>query len=141
MGSKLIRYERMGMTFYKEPELERPDLICGWPGIGQIGIMAVDYLRRAIAAEELGEIDPWDFFEPRKVTIRDGLLKNLEFPANKFYYKRLEKKDLVLFIGEEQPTDGATFMLREKNRMEWLILSWTLRKNLAVKEFTHQVPL
>jgi hypothetical protein len=97
----------MAIKFYQEPKLERPELICGWPGIGRIGIMAVDYLRRSIAAEELGEIEPWDFFEPRKVTIQDGLLKDLEFPANKFYYRRLEKKDLLLFIGEEQPAEGA----------------------------------
>lgn len=97
----------MTIRFYKEPKLERPDLICGWPGIGRIGIMAVDYLRRAIAAEELGEIEPWDFFEPRKVTIQDGLLKDLEFPSNKFYYQRLGKRDLLLFIGEEQPAEGA----------------------------------
>jgi len=96
----------MTIKLYKEPKLERPDLICGWPGIGRIGIMAVDYLRRAIAAEELGEIEPWDFFTPRKVTIQDGLLKDLEFPANKFYYQRLKKRDLLLFIGEEQPAEG-----------------------------------
>lgn len=55
----------MAIKLYKKPKLERPDLVCGWSGIGRIGIMAVDYLRRAIAAEELGEIEPWDFFEPR----------------------------------------------------------------------------
>jgi len=97
----------MAIKLYKEPKLERPDLICGWPGIGRIGIMAVDYLRRAITAEELGEIEPWDFFEPRKVTIQDGLLKDLEFPTNRFYYQRLKSRDLLLFIGEEQPTEGA----------------------------------
>lgn len=96
----------MAIKLYQEPKLERPDLICGWPGIGRIGIMAVDYLRRAIAAEELGEIEPWDFFEPRKVTIQNGLLKDLEFPTNKFYYHRLGKRDLLLFIGEEQPAEG-----------------------------------
>ena len=96
----------MAIKLYKEPKLEKPDLICGWPGIGRIGIIAVDYLRRAIAAEELGEIEPWDFFEPNKVTIQDGLLKDLEFPANKFYYQRLRNKDLLLFIGEEQPAEG-----------------------------------
>ena len=62
----------MAIKFYEGPKLENPDLICGWPGIRRIGIMAVDYLRHAIAAEELGEIEPWDFFEPRKVTIQDG---------------------------------------------------------------------
>ena len=97
----------MGIKLYKEPKLERPDLICGWPGIGRIGIMVVDYLTRAIAAEEFGEIEPWDFFEPRKVIIRDGLLKDLEFPSNKFYYQRLKNKDLIIFIGEEQPAEEA----------------------------------
>jgi hypothetical protein len=97
----------MGIKLYKEPKLERPDLICGWPGIGKIGIMAVDYLRRAIAAEELGEIEPWDLFEPRKVIIRDGLLKEIEFPSNKFYYQRLGKRDVLFFVGEEQPAEGT----------------------------------
>lgn len=97
----------MAIKLYKEPKLERPDLICGWPGIGRIGIMAVDYLRRAIAAEELGEIEPWEFFEPRKVSIQDGLIKDLEFPTNKFYYQRLKNRDSLLFIGEEQPAEGA----------------------------------
>jgi len=97
----------MPIKLYKQPELERPDLICGWPGIGRIGIMAVDYLRRAIAAEELGEIEPWDFFELRKVTIQDGLLKDLEFPSNKFYCQRLKNRDLLVFIGEEQPSEGG----------------------------------
>lgn len=96
----------MAIKLYREPKLERPDLICGWPGIGRIGIMAVDYLRRAIAAEELAEIEPWDFFEPRKVTIQDGLLRDLEFPTNKFYYQKLRTRDLLLFIGEEQPAEG-----------------------------------
>jgi proteasome assembly chaperone (PAC2) family protein len=108
-NQSLIRDERMGIKLYKDTKLDRPDLVCGWPGIGKIGIMAIDYLRRAIAAEELGEIEPWDFFEPRKVTIRDGLLKDLEFPTNKFYYQRLRKRDLLLFIGEEQPAEGARF--------------------------------
>jgi proteasome assembly chaperone (PAC2) family protein len=102
-----VRYAVMAIKLYKEPKLERPDFICGWPGIGRIGIMAVHYLRRAIAAEELGEIEPWDFFEPRKVIIRDGLLKDLEFPTNKFYYQRLRKRDVLFFVGEDQPAEGA----------------------------------
>lgn len=104
----------MVIKFYREPELKTPDLICGWPGIGQIGIMAVDYLRRAIAAEELGEIEPWDFFEPNKVTIQGGLLKNLEFPGSKFYYQKLKNKDLLLFIGEGQPGGAGLYGAGEK---------------------------
>jgi proteasome assembly chaperone (PAC2) family protein len=97
----------MGIRLYKEPMLERPDLIASWPGIGNIGLIAVDTLKSQVKAEELGEIEAWDFFYPKKVIIRDGVLQDLEFPSNKFYYKRLVKKDLIFFIAEEQPTDAG----------------------------------
>ncbi|MFC1864670.1 PAC2 family protein [Chloroflexota bacterium] len=97
----------MGIRLQKEPKLEKPDMVASWPGIGNVGIIAADSLRGQIRAEELGEIDPWDFFYPRKVRIKAGILEDLQFPGNKFYYKRLEKKDLIFFIGDEQPTDGG----------------------------------
>lgn len=97
----------MGVRLYKEPKLDDPIMIACWPGIGNIGVIAVDILRRTLAAEEFGEIEPWDFFYPRKVTIRDGELKELEFPDNKFYFKKTGRKDVVFFIAEEQPSDGA----------------------------------
>lgn len=96
----------MGIRLSKEPELEKPALICGWPGIGNVGLIAVDALKRVLKAEEFGEIEPWDFFYPDKVSIIDGLLRDLEFPTNKFYYTRLQRGDLILFIGEKQPTEG-----------------------------------
>jgi len=96
----------LGIRFFKQPRLEKPDLICGWPGIGNIGLIAVDTLRGVLKAEEFGEIEPWDFFYPKKVSIKNGLLKGLEFPTSKFYYNRLEKSDLIFFIGEEQPTEA-----------------------------------
>jgi proteasome assembly chaperone (PAC2) family protein len=97
----------MGIKLYKEPELEKPIMFVGWPGIGNIGIIAVNTLKAILRAEEFGEIESWDFFYPKKVSIRDGLLENLEFPGNKFYYQRIEKKDLIFFIGEEQPSEGG----------------------------------
>ena len=97
----------MGIRLYKEPGLEKPDMIVGWPGIGDIGIIAVDTLRSQLQAEEFGEIEPWDFFYPKRLIVKAGLLEDLEFPSNRFYYKRLEKKDLIFFIGEEQPAAGG----------------------------------
>jgi len=97
----------MGVKLYKEPKLEKPDLVVGWPGIGNIGIIAIDTLREQIRAEEFGEIEAYDFFYPKRVIIKADLLEDLEFPSSKFYYKRLERKDLIIFVGEEQPTDGG----------------------------------
>jgi len=98
----------MGVKLYKEPELKNPIMFCGWPGIGNIGINAIDTLRAALRAEELGEIEPWDFFDPQMVTIEKGLLKDLTFPSNKFYFHQLPHRHLLFFIGQEQPSDGRT---------------------------------
>jgi proteasome assembly chaperone (PAC2) family protein len=97
----------MGIKLYQKPDLEKPLMFVGWPGIGNIGIIAVNALKDILRGEEFGEIESWDFFYPRKVFIQNGLLKDLEFPSNKFYYARTEKKDLIIFIGEEQPAFGG----------------------------------
>ncbi|MCL0074321.1 PAC2 family protein [Dehalococcoidia bacterium] len=96
----------MGIRFHQKPELEKPDLIAAWPGIGNVGLIAVDTLRGALNAQLFAEIEPWDFFYPRAVSIRGSELKDLEFPACRFYFKRLGHKDLIFFVGEEQPGGG-----------------------------------
>lgn len=98
----------MGIRLYNEPEFENSIMFCGWPGIGNVGMSAIDTLRRVLRAEEFGEIEPFDFFYPRKVRIEKGLLKDLEFPSSKFYFQRIKERNLIFFIGEEQPTEGRT---------------------------------
>jgi len=95
----------MGIRLYSEPELKDPVMFCGWPGIGNIGIIAIDTLRMVSHAEEFGEIEPWEFFDPYKVVIRNGLLKELLFPSNKFCFRKLDGRDLLFFIGEQQPAE------------------------------------
>ena len=97
----------MGVRIYHKPELDKPVMIASWPGIGNIGIIAVDTLRGALMAEEFGEIEPWDFFYPKGVVIKNGQLEDMEFPSSKFYFCKSEGTDLIFFVGEEQPTDGG----------------------------------
>jgi proteasome assembly chaperone (PAC2) family protein len=114
----------MGIRLYQEPHLENPILVAGWPGIGNIGIIAVDTLRGILGAEEFGEIEPWDFFYPKRILIRKGVLEYLEFPSSKFYFKRTGSKDIIFFIGEEQPTEGGRVYAegRKAYRMANLVL-------------------
>ena len=114
----------MAVKFYYEPEIKDTIMFCGWPGIGNIGLLAIDTLRGLLRAQEFGQLEPWDFFDPQKVSIERGLLKNLEFPSNKFYFTQLKlarsaaegagpqhrrsDQDLIFFIGQQQPTDGRT---------------------------------
>jgi len=97
----------MGVRYFIEPKLDKPDLIASWPGICNIGLVATDMLRVQIGAEPLAEIEPWDFFYPKKVVIQGGVLRSLDFPGSTFYYARLKTKDVIVFVGEEQPADGA----------------------------------
>lgn len=116
----------MGIRLYKEPKLKNPVMIVGWPGIGNIGLITVDTLRATTEAEGFGEIESWDFFYPKKVIIKTGLLEDLEFPTNKFYFKRLEKNDLIFFLGEEQPrkqTASGYAEGKEAYRMANLVLN------------------
>jgi len=96
----------MALKLFLEPTLDNPVMIASWPGIGNIGLVATDTVRAQIDAVKMGEIEPWDFFYPKKIVIRDGVLESLEFPTSTFYYKNLPNHGVVAFIGEEQPTDG-----------------------------------
>lgn len=97
----------MAVTLRSEPKLENPVLLAGWPGIGNIGIIAIDTLRGLLRAEVFGEIAPCHFFYPKRVVIRRGVLESLDFPSNRFYFKSMPGNDLIFFIGEEQPAEGA----------------------------------
>ena len=108
----------MGIVLRQEPELRDPVMIVGWPGIGNVGIITVETLRQTVQAEELGEIEPWDFFYPNRVTIRGSVLTDMGFPSNKFYFKRLPAQDLLFFIGEEQPATRESAYAEGKRAYE-----------------------
>jgi len=94
-----------GIRFYQEPRLDKPDLVAAWPGIGSIGIIALNMLREVLEAEPFAEIEPWRFSYPHSLSIKNGELESLKFPESKFYFKRTGTKDLLLFIGGEQPSE------------------------------------
>lgn len=108
----------MGVFFRQEPVLNNPDMIVGWPGIGNVGIITVETLRQAVQAEELGEIEPWDFFYPNKVFINASILTDIGFPSSRFYFKRLPGRDLLFFVGEEQPATRESAYAEGKQAYE-----------------------
>lgn len=93
----------MGLQFFSEPDLKSPDMIAAWPGIGNIGLVAVDILREAVGAELFAEMEPSEFFYPRGLSIQKGVLTGLDFPASRFYHRNLGGRDVIFFLAEEQP--------------------------------------
>ncbi len=123
----------MGIILNQEPELKNPDMIVGWPGIGNVGIITVETLRQVVQAEELGEIEPWDFFYPNKAVIRASILTDMGFPSSKFYFKRLDNRDLLFFIGEEQPATRESAYAEGKRAYEMANLILDVAQKFACR--------
>src|SRR5512137_2868619 len=95
----------MAVKLYRQPELQRPIMLCAWSGIANVGLVAVNTMRRFMRAEEFGQIEPYGYFDPAHVVIANGLIEDLRFPATRFFSRHRQDRDLVFLIGERQPED------------------------------------
>ncbi len=94
------------VKLYKEPRPKACDLIAAWPGIGNVALIVAKYLKDKLNAEEIGEIEPFDFFDPIGIMVKGNIIEAPQFPESKFYYWHNpdSDRDLVLFISDEQPS-------------------------------------
>ena len=92
-------------TLYKEPKLRNPTLIIGLPDVGYVGLWAIDYLKSKLGAEEFGHIEPRSFSTVPWVSVKNGVIEELELLRNGFYFWKNtgSGNDLVIFKSE-QPT-------------------------------------
>jgi proteasome assembly chaperone (PAC2) family protein len=92
------------IRFYDQPELNNPQLITAWPGIGDVSLIVGRYLRQKLSFRELGEVEAGHFFDPTGVIVRDNIVEAPRFPQSKFYYyKNSNAGDIILFVGDQQP--------------------------------------
>ena len=92
-------------VFGKKLKLNKPILIEGLPGIGNVGKVAVDFMIDELKAVKLYELFSYTF--PHSVFVNE---KNLvELPSIEIYYKKMENgKDLLLLAGDVQPIDEVS---------------------------------
>jgi len=93
----------MSVKLDKEPELKRPIMLCAWSGIANVGLVAVNTMRRFMRAEEFGQIEPYGYFDPTHVVIANGLIEDLRFPTTRFFSHRRPDRDVIFVVGERQP--------------------------------------
>jgi len=74
-----------------------------------VALGAVGYLKEKLGAVEFARIDPHPYFELGGVFIEENLIQPPRFPESRFYYWQNPQPggDLVLFLGEAQPSHGA----------------------------------
>ncbi|HIE17619.1 MAG TPA: hypothetical protein EYP71_05435 [Dehalococcoidia bacterium] len=97
---------KKSVRFFKEPPIKACDLIAAWPGIGNVALIVARYIKDKLNAEEIGEIEPFDFFDPVGIIVKNNLIEAPQFPESKFYYwhNPNTNRDIVLFISDEQPS-------------------------------------
>ncbi|MFO7769047.1 MAG: PAC2 family protein [bacterium] len=86
-----------------------PILLAGWPGMGNVGVGAVDFLRKETSAEHFGEMDMSDHFTPDAIVVEEGIAKLPEMPSNSFSWS--ESSNLVFFQSEAQVSGPAAMTL------------------------------
>ena len=93
------------VQFGKLPKLNKPVLIEGLPGIGNVGKIAVDFLIDELKAKKLYEITSYTF--PHSVFVNEDNL--IELPIVEVFYRQFSgKKDILLLGGDVQPIDEVS---------------------------------
>ncbi|HLC66680.1 MAG TPA: PAC2 family protein [Candidatus Nanoarchaeia archaeon] len=106
------------------PQLHRPILIEGLPGIGNVGKVAVDFLIEQLDAKLMYRLHSNSF--PHSVFVNDENL--VEMPTMEIYYRqRKNKPDLLFLAGDIQPID-------ERSTYEFCAFLLDFCKELEVQE-------
>jgi predicted ATP-grasp superfamily ATP-dependent carboligase len=77
-----------------------PTFLAAWPGMGNVGLITVDYLRRKLDARPFAQIDMTPFFVPDSIVVKDGIAQFPELPTSTFYYSK--SPDLIIFESNAQ---------------------------------------
>ena len=93
------------LRLLKRPELRNPHFVCGLPGSGYVGKLAVDHLINELKAELFAEVYS-DAFPPHVMIRHDGIISLVR---NELYYWKNpgEGIDLIIYTGDSQPITGT----------------------------------
>ncbi len=84
--------EKISVEISSLPDLKNPKLICGLPGSGYVGKLAIDYVIDKLQAKQFGDIYSSSF--PPQVSVQpDG---TVDLVKNSLYYCQTSGQDLIL---------------------------------------------
>jgi len=93
------------------PKLKNPKLICGLPGSGYVGKLAVDFLIEHFHGEKFADIYSSSFPPQLSINI-DG---TADLIKNSLYFCKSDSQDLIFLTGEAQPVSAqAEYALAEE---------------------------
>lgn len=88
--------------------LRDPWLVAVWPGMGHVAVSAGYYLMAKLGMHHQAEFAAPDLFDVEHVEVRNGIIRAASLPRNRFFVWQdpQQRHDILLFIGEAQPTTG-----------------------------------
>jgi hypothetical protein len=89
------------MKMYNEISFDTPPvMVAAWPGMGNVGLIAADYLRKSLGGQPFAEMDMSPFFIPESIVVKDGIAQLPTMPTGMFHYRR--DPDLIVFESNAQ---------------------------------------
>jgi hypothetical protein len=92
---------RTEVRYYQQPELEKPVMICGLPGIGSVAWLAVNHLQKELNAQLFAEVFS-PTFSPKVWLSEEGVVQLMKGEFH-FWKNKAVGTDLLLFTANEQP--------------------------------------
>ncbi len=94
--------EKISVEISSLPQCTNPKMICGLPGSGYVGKLAIDFLIDKLKAKKFAEIYSASF--PPQVSIQsDG---TVDLVKNSIYHCKLGSQDLIFLTGDAQPVSA-----------------------------------
>jgi proteasome assembly chaperone (PAC2) family protein len=96
----------MELRFYKKPEMEKPRMLVGLPGMGMVAKTTINYFMDFLKPEFFADISV-PYLSPSIACFDKGLVipMDREISPFKFYYS--QEKNIILFSGEMQFGNAA----------------------------------
>lgn len=75
-------------------------MLAAWQGMGNVGLITMDYLRRKLESRSFAEIDMSPFLIPDSIIVKEGIAQFPEIPTSTFYYHH--EPNLIIFVSNAQ---------------------------------------
>ncbi len=116
------KFKEWEIMQYKKISINKPILIAGMPGIGNVGKISMDVVIEEIKAELFMKFFSYDL--PNSVFVNENNLVDL--PKIEMYYKKINNQDFLFLTGDVQPSEEkASYELSE------LIIDFAKQNNIS----------
>jgi proteasome assembly chaperone (PAC2) family protein len=117
-----------------------PIMLASWPGMGNVGLIATDYMRRKLGAKVFAEIDMSPFFIPDSIIVKDGIAQLPEIPSSIFHYSF--NPNIIIFESNAQVggRDGITIIKTILDVAKQMKVSHIYTSAALVQPMTFQTP-